>query len=79
MISFRPNCCDRYLTEKLRYLETEGDGAVIRPWVWILALFLAPFVGAIALQWYVFLSVSQRLIQVNHKCELSFSFTIRRV
>lgn len=41
-----------------RYLESGGEGAVVRPWVWITYLFLGPALGTIAFQWYIFIMVS---------------------
>jgi len=41
----------------LLYLETKGENAVVRPWVWISWLFLAPTIGSIAFQWYIYLAV----------------------
>ncbi len=41
-----------------RYIETNGEGATIRPWVWISWLFIGPVVGTMAIQWYVFINVS---------------------
>ncbi|KAF9481121.1 multidrug resistance-associated ABC transporter [Pholiota conissans] len=42
----------------LSYLETGGHGADsdIRPWFWILCMFLGPAVRALAFQWYVFIN-----------------------
>lgn len=42
------------------YLETHGEGAVVRPWVWVSFLFLGPALGTIAQQWYYFIVVSDR-------------------
>ena len=42
----------------LRYIETNGEGATVRPWVWISWLFIGPVVGTMAIQWYVFINVS---------------------
>ncbi|KAF8963040.1 hypothetical protein BDZ97DRAFT_1758980 [Flammula alnicola] len=41
----------------LSYLETGGNGTQsdIRPWFWILCMFLGPAVNAVALQWYIFI------------------------
>lgn len=41
----------------LQYLETKGEGATVRPWLWISWLFLAPTIGSIAFQWYIFIAV----------------------
>ncbi|KZT69185.1 hypothetical protein DAEQUDRAFT_727082 [Daedalea quercina L-15889] len=38
----------------LNYLEQGGEGLTVRPWVWILFLFLGPTVGTFAFQWYVY-------------------------
>ncbi|KAI1795060.1 hypothetical protein LXA43DRAFT_1080347 [Ganoderma leucocontextum] len=38
----------------LQYLEHDGKGAVVRPWVWISWLFFGPVIGSIALQYYIF-------------------------
>ncbi|TFK30740.1 ATP-binding cassette transporter [Coprinopsis marcescibilis] len=40
----------------LYYLENNGDGATIKPWFWIVWLFLGPFVGSIAFQWYIYIA-----------------------
>jgi hypothetical protein len=40
----------------LRYLEN-NDEAVVRPLVWILWLLLAPILGSIVLQWYIYIAV----------------------
>ncbi|OCH84366.1 multidrug resistance-associated ABC transporter [Obba rivulosa] len=42
------------MNKLLAYLETGGEGAVVRPWIWILWLFLGPVVGSLAFQRYVF-------------------------
>ncbi|KAI0248983.1 hypothetical protein BJV78DRAFT_1276336 [Lactifluus subvellereus] len=43
------------MNQLLRYIETRGEGAVVRPWVWVMYLFLGPALGTIAFQWYVFI------------------------
>jgi hypothetical protein len=57
------------------YLETHGEGAVVRPWVWVSFLFLGPALGSIALQWYYFIAVSVRgyhlLCRVPHASTFS--------
>ncbi|KAJ3833329.1 hypothetical protein F5878DRAFT_646030 [Lentinula raphanica] len=44
------------LNQLLRYLEPGGEKAVIRPWFWILLLFVGPVGGTLAIQWYVFVT-----------------------
>ncbi|KAL0565845.1 hypothetical protein V5O48_016172 [Marasmius crinis-equi] len=47
------------LRQLLRYLEPGGaETATFRPWVWVLALFVSPVVGGLAIQRYGFLSSS---------------------
>ncbi|KAJ7486164.1 hypothetical protein B0H11DRAFT_2157316 [Mycena galericulata] len=38
----------------LQYIETGGQDAVVQPWVWIVAIFLAPVIGSLSLQFYIF-------------------------
>ncbi|KIK71390.1 hypothetical protein GYMLUDRAFT_254610 [Collybiopsis luxurians FD-317 M1] len=40
----------------LRYLESGGEDNVVRPWFWILWLFLGPVGGTLAIQWYIFIA-----------------------
>ncbi|RDX55375.1 P-loop containing nucleoside triphosphate hydrolase protein [Lentinus brumalis] len=40
----------------LQYLETGGEGATIRPWVWIAWLSLGPFISQVAMNFYMFLA-----------------------
>ncbi|EIM80350.1 P-loop containing nucleoside triphosphate hydrolase protein [Stereum hirsutum FP-91666 SS1] len=40
------------LRQLLMYLEKSGEGAIVRPWVWALSLFLAPFVNVVLMQNY---------------------------
>ncbi|KAJ7643889.1 P-loop containing nucleoside triphosphate hydrolase protein [Roridomyces roridus] len=46
----------------LQYIETGGQDAVVRPWVWISFIFLGPIFGATALQYYVFINVMMPLM-----------------
>ncbi|KAG8972657.1 hypothetical protein FRC05_009668 [Tulasnella sp. 425] len=48
------------LNKLLFYLETGGEGAVYKPWVWIIGLFLAPVLGTVGFQLYIF--ITTRLI-----------------
>ncbi|KAL0950644.1 hypothetical protein HGRIS_007432 [Hohenbuehelia grisea] len=38
----------------LRYLETNGQDAFVRPWVWVLCLFWGPMLKTISFQWCIF-------------------------
>ncbi|KAG8899583.1 hypothetical protein FRC01_010451, partial [Tulasnella sp. 417] len=48
------------LNRLLHYLETGGEGAVYKPWVWITGLFLAPVLGTVGFQLYLF--ITKRLL-----------------
>ncbi|KAI0650859.1 multidrug resistance-associated ABC transporter [Trametes meyenii] len=48
----------------LQYLETDGEEADVRPWVWVSWLFLGPVVGAAAIQYYVF-NTTRMLVQTE--------------
>ncbi|KAI9434174.1 hypothetical protein H4582DRAFT_2177883 [Lactarius indigo] len=48
----------------LRYLETQGEDAFVRPWVWVAYIFLGPTLGTIAFQWYYFV-VTGTLVRVS--------------
>lgn len=41
-----------------RYIEKDGENATIKPWFWILWLFLGPTICSITNQWYTFITVS---------------------
>ncbi|KAJ3868777.1 P-loop containing nucleoside triphosphate hydrolase protein [Lentinula novae-zelandiae] len=43
------------------YLEHGGDGAIIRPWVWVSWLFFGPFLKAIFSQLYTYIACRNRL------------------
>lgn len=45
-----------------RYIETNGNGATVRPWVWVVWLFLGPTIYAVGEQWYMFVVVSAWLL-----------------
>ncbi|KAK7443278.1 hypothetical protein VKT23_015876 [Stygiomarasmius scandens] len=40
------------LNKLLKYLETGGENATVRPWVWILGLFLSPVLEAVSYEWF---------------------------
>ena len=70
------------LSDSSSYLETKGEGSVVRPWVWVTYLFLGPAIDTMAFQWYLFISVSDwgyLLCQVPHASTLLQTGTIVRV
>lgn len=44
------------LTSRCSYLETGGADLTIRPWFWILCLFLGPTFSGLLFQWYIFIA-----------------------
>ncbi|KAJ7506775.1 P-loop containing nucleoside triphosphate hydrolase protein [Mycena galericulata] len=44
------------MNQLLRYIETDGQGATVRPWVWIAAIFLGPVLRSLALQTSIFIN-----------------------
>ncbi|CAE6385646.1 unnamed protein product [Rhizoctonia solani] len=42
----------------LRYMENPSEPGYLRPWVWVLWLFLGPVIGSLAMQWYLYLTSS---------------------
>ena len=46
----------------LAYMEQGGEGAIVKPWVWILWLGAGPIAEAICFQFYIFLSVRPHLL-----------------
>ena len=43
-----------------RYLETGRAHAGVRPWAWVLLLFLGPTAGTLCEEWYQWTMVSRR-------------------
>ncbi|WWC68639.1 uncharacterized protein I206_102570 [Kwoniella pini CBS 10737] len=42
------------INKLLDYLETDGEGATLRPIVWVAFLFIGPTIGSLTIQYYVF-------------------------
>ncbi|KAJ7814135.1 P-loop containing nucleoside triphosphate hydrolase protein [Mycena olivaceomarginata] len=40
----------------LDYLEHPGEDPAVKPWFWIIWLFVGPMVGSISFQWYIFMA-----------------------
>ena len=59
------------------YLETDGVNAKIRPWFWILWLFLGPLMASFSFEWYIFL-VTRALVRTEALLtELIFEHSLR--
>ncbi|KAG6866017.1 hypothetical protein C0991_009425 [Blastosporella zonata] len=65
------------IKELLRYVETRGEGATIRPWFWILWLFVGPTVGSLAWQWYIFIATRTLVRAEGILTQLIFEHSLR--
>ncbi|PCH33304.1 hypothetical protein WOLCODRAFT_135046 [Wolfiporia cocos MD-104 SS10] len=61
----------------LRYLENDGEGAFVRPWVWISWLFFGPVLGSIAVQWYIFNTTRMLVRATGIITQLIFEHSLR--
>ncbi|KAF8157949.1 ABC transporter type 1, transmembrane domain-containing protein [Crassisporium funariophilum] len=61
----------------LHYLETKGEGAIMRPWFWILWLFLGPTLKALSTQRYTFLSSRTVVRAQSILIQLVFEHSLR--
>ncbi|OCH87314.1 P-loop containing nucleoside triphosphate hydrolase protein [Obba rivulosa] len=61
----------------LQYLESGGETAVIRPWVWIAWLFLGPTLRSLAFQWYIFTATRTRVRAEAMITSLIFDHSLR--
>ncbi|KAH9166802.1 hypothetical protein EDB89DRAFT_2075433 [Lactarius sanguifluus] len=65
------------MNQLLRYLETRGEGAVVRPWVWVAYVFLGPALGSIAFQCYVFIATGTNVRVTAIVTQLVFEYALR--
>ncbi|KAH9041242.1 hypothetical protein EDB85DRAFT_1921690 [Lactarius pseudohatsudake] len=65
------------MNQLLRYLETRGEGAVFRPWVWVAYVFLGPALGSIAFQCYVFIATGTNVRVTAIVTQLVFEYALR--
>ncbi|TDL29986.1 P-loop containing nucleoside triphosphate hydrolase protein [Rickenella mellea] len=65
------------INQLLQYIERNGEGAYVRPWVWIAWLFLGPFVGSVAFQWYIFLATGTLVRVEGIITQLVFEHALR--
>ncbi|KAH8978585.1 hypothetical protein EDB92DRAFT_2119177 [Lactarius akahatsu] len=65
------------MNQLLRYLETRGEGAIVRPWVWVTYLFLGPALGTMAFQWYIFIATGTIVRVTAIVTQLVFEHALR--
>ncbi|KAG6837885.1 hypothetical protein H0H93_013038 [Arthromyces matolae] len=63
--------------ELLRYIETRGENASIRPWFWILWLFAGPVLGSLAWQWYIYINTRTLVRAEGIITQLIFEHSLR--
>ncbi|KAL0950661.1 hypothetical protein HGRIS_007447 [Hohenbuehelia grisea] len=61
----------------LHYMETGGEGAFVRPWVWILWLFFGPLIRSTAFQWYIWVSTASVVRAESILTQLVFEHALR--
>ncbi|CAE6498063.1 unnamed protein product, partial [Rhizoctonia solani] len=61
----------------LQYLEDPSDPGFLRPWFWILWLFLGPVLGSIAMQWYIFVKMGSVVRAEGMITQLLFEHSLR--
>jgi hypothetical protein len=44
------------LKQLLKYMESNGEGASVRPWVWIMWIFIGPVVSSLANEHYLYIT-----------------------
>ncbi|KAG1757959.1 hypothetical protein EDB19DRAFT_1936472 [Suillus lakei] len=65
------------INQLLLYVETNGEGAVVRPWVWISWLFLGPLMGSLACQWYIYIATRALVHTEGILTQLVFEHALR--
>ncbi|KII94420.1 hypothetical protein PLICRDRAFT_36691 [Plicaturopsis crispa FD-325 SS-3] len=65
------------LNRLLTYLETGGEGATVRPWVWILWLFFGPLLNSLAVHWWQYISFRAQVRMEAMMTQLIFEHSLR--
>ncbi|KAG2070718.1 hypothetical protein BDR04DRAFT_1053972 [Suillus decipiens] len=65
------------INQLLLYVETKGEDAVVRPWVWISWLFLGPLMGSLAWQWYIYIATRALVHTESILTQLVFEHALR--
>ncbi|KAF8744087.1 P-loop containing nucleoside triphosphate hydrolase protein, partial [Rhizoctonia solani] len=67
----------KYLLEYLQKTQRGEEPGFIRPWFWILWLFLGPVIGSIAFQWYIFITTGSLVRTEGMITQLLFEHSLR--
>ncbi|KAI0028294.1 hypothetical protein K488DRAFT_80756 [Vararia minispora EC-137] len=57
--------------------QTGGEGAMVRPFVWISLMFWGPFLGTVAMQWYIFITTGSLVRAQAIITQLVFEHSLR--
>ena len=66
-----------YVLILIRYIESNGQGASISPWFWILCLFFGPIIMSISFQWYIFMGTRALALTEGLLTQLVFEHSLR--
>ncbi|KAF8803435.1 multidrug resistance-associated ABC transporter [Phlegmacium glaucopus] len=61
----------------LSFIESDGEGASITPWFWVLCLFIGPIILSISSQWYIFMSTRAQACTESLLTQLVFEHSLR--
>ena len=61
----------------IRFIESNGQGASINPWFWILCLFFGPIIMSISFQWYIFMATRAVILTEALLTQLVFEHSLR--
>ena len=61
----------------IRFIESDGQGALISPWFWVLCLFIAPLIMSICFQWYLFMATRALACADGLLTQLVFEHSLR--
>ncbi|KZV93631.1 hypothetical protein EXIGLDRAFT_835559 [Exidia glandulosa HHB12029] len=65
------------LNRLLTFIESDGEGAVVRPWVWIIWLFLGPFLSSLVFECYAFVATRMLVQAESILTQLVFEHALR--
>ncbi|KAJ6603499.1 P-loop containing nucleoside triphosphate hydrolase protein [Mycena vulgaris] len=65
------------MNQLLLYIERREESPVVRPWVWILIIFLGPVIGSLSFQWYIFINTRTLVRTEAIITQLVFAHSLR--
>lgn len=61
----------------LNVLESGGESTTIRPWIWIVCMFMAPLVGSVGFQFYVVVTTRAAVNMESIVTQLIFDYSLK--